>query len=168
MATLERSAKLVRSKSRALGPSLASLYGACYTRPMLILLFALLASPVSEAKKIATPMVSQVSRTRFEVSRKALERDVKDPMKELGTFSVVPTLSLSGITINGFTPQCRLPLFGFRSGDVVEMVNGQPIRTPLDLIEIGENLAKIRTGAKVRVNLRRGEQDLVHTYLLVE
>jgi hypothetical protein len=48
------------------------------------------------------------------------------------------------------------------------MVNGQPIRTPLDVMEIGQSLAKAKAGTKVRVALKRGEQDLTHTYLLVE
>lgn len=135
----------------------------------LFLTLALLfpAHPNAEAKKSA-PMVSQVSRTRFEVSRNGVEREIKDPQAQLGTFRALPSGFFNGIKVSHFKKNCLLPRFGIQSGDVVEMVNGQPIRTPLDVMEIGQSLAKARPGAKVRVALRRGEQDLTHTYLLVE
>lgn len=123
--------------------------------------------PHAEAKK-PTPLVSQISRTRFEVSRNAVEREVKDPEAQLGTFRAMPAGLFEGIKVSHFKKNCLLPRFGIQSGDVVEMVNGQPIRTPLDVLEIGQSLAKARTGTKVRIALKRGDQDLTHTYLLVE
>jgi S1-C subfamily serine protease len=125
--------------------------------------------PEAEAKKSAsTAMVNQVSRTRFEVSRNAVERDIKDPEAQLGTFRAMPSGFFNGIKVSHFKKNCLLPRFGIQSGDVVEMVNGQPIRTPLDVMEIGQSLAKAKAGTKVRVALKRGDQDLTHTYLLVE
>jgi S1-C subfamily serine protease len=50
----------------------------------------------------------------------------------------------------------------------VEMVNGQPISGPSDIMEIGKKLSKTRPGHKVRVNIRRGSEDLILTYLLVK
>jgi S1-C subfamily serine protease len=123
--------------------------------------------PAAEAKK-SSPMVNQVSRTRFEVSRNAVEREIKDPEAQLGTFRALPSGFFNGIKVSHFKKNCLLPRFGIQSGDVVEMVNGQPIRTPLDVMEIGQSLAKAKAGTKVRVALKRGEQDLTHTYLLVE
>lgn len=138
----------------------------------LILTLALLfpVQPNAEAKKAApsAPMVNQVSRTRFEVSRKAVEKDIQDPEAQLGTFRAMPSGFFNGIKVSHFKKNCLLPRFGIQSGDVVEMVNGQPIRTPLDVMEIGQTLAKAKAGTKVRVALKRGDQDLTHTYLLVE
>ncbi len=136
-----------------------------------LFLSLLMALPVSlEAKKLP-PMVEQVSRTRFEVSQAALERRVKNPYAQLSTFRALPSFGtgfFSGIEVSGFSKNCLLPDFGLQDGDVIEMVNGQPIRGPGDIREVGEKLAKARPGAKVRVHLRRGHEDVIHTYLLVE
>lgn len=50
---------------------------------------------------------------------------------------------------------------------MVETVNGQSISSPTDIVEIGEKLSKAKPGHKVRVNVRRGDEDLILTYLLV-
>jgi S1-C subfamily serine protease len=134
----------------------------------LLLLALALSLPLSTYAKKPAPLVSQVSRTRFEVSRKAAEKEIKDPRAQLGTFRALPSGFFNGIKVSHFQKGCLLPRFGIQSGDVVEMVNGQPIRTPLDIMEIGQSLAKAKPGAKVRIALKRGEQDLTHTYLLVE
>lgn len=135
--------------------------------PFLLLLLACPFSSYAQAKK-SPPMVSQVSRLRFEVSLKAMEKQIQDPMSQLATFTALPTMDLSGIKVSGFLKGCLLPKFGLRSGDVVEMVNGQPLATPADVMEIGERLAKAKPGHKVRVNIRRGSEDIVQNYLLVE
>src|SRR5690606_27029228 len=104
--------------------------------------------------KKSSPLVSQVSRTRFEVSRSAMEKEIQDPQAELATFRALPSFGsglFSGIKVSHFKKDCLLPRFGIQSGDVVEMVNGQPIRTPFDVMEIGKSLAKAKPGAKVRV-----------------
>ena len=55
-----------------------------------------------------------------------------------------------------------------KDGDVVELVNGQTLTSPADIMEVGEKLAKARPGAKVRVNVLRGDDDLAFNYLLVK
>jgi len=134
-------------------------------------LVLLLTTPADSWAKKENPMVNQVSRTRFEVSRTALEKNVKDPVAQLSTFRALPSFAtgfFSGLKLSSFSNDCLLPRFGIKDGDVVEMVNGQPVRGPADVMEIGQKLANARPGAKIRVNLRRGDRDLIHTYLLVE
>lgn len=134
-----------------------------------LLAILLLLSPSAFAQK--APLVQQVSKLRFEVSQAAVERDLKDPAAQLSTFVALPDFGagfFSGIRVSRFGKTCLLPKFGIRSGDVVEMVNGQPISGPSDIMEIGEKLSKAKPGHKVRVNLRRGDEDLILTYLLVE
>jgi hypothetical protein len=124
------------------------------------------------AEAAQAPLVAQVSRARFEVSRSAVEREFKDPIAQLSTFRAMPSFAsgfFSGITVSKFSEDCLLPQFGLREGDTVEMVNGQPIRGPSDILEVGERLAKeARPGSKIRVHLRRGDQDLVQSYLVVK
>lgn len=121
--------------------------------------------------KAKAPLVQQVSRTRFEVSKSAAEKDLRNPVAQLSTFIALPAFGggwISGIRVSDFSRDCLLPTFGLKEGDVVEMVNGQPIKGPSDIHEIGQRLAKARVGSKVRVNLARQDQDLIHTYLIVD
>lgn len=139
----------------------------------LFLIMAALLPNMSQAQPTppAAPLVTQVSRTRFELSRSAIERRLGDPMAQLSTFRALPSFGsglFSGIVVSDFRKGCLLPELGLQSGDVVEMVNGQPLRGPSDIMEVGEKLANARSGAKVRVNLRRGDKDIIHTYLLVD
>jgi len=133
-------------------------------------LLLLLLAPVAHAKK-AAPLVNQISAYRFEVSQAAVDRDLKNPHAQLSTFVALPDFGagfFSGVKVTRFSKTCLLPKFGLKSGDVVEMVNGQPLSGPSDIMEVGEKLAKAKPGHKVRVNVRRGDEDLILTYLLVE
>lgn len=118
-----------------------------------------------------TPLVNKLSSYRFEVSRAAVERDVIDPLRQLELCRAFPSFASgwpSGIRVSGFREGCLLPRFGLREGDVVELVNGQTLSTPGDVIEVGQRLAKAQPGAKVRLSVRRGDEDVVLTYLLVK
>ena len=139
---------------------------------LLAALLVSLSSPLALASVAkSSPMVTQVSRTRFEVSKRALERELRDPVAQLSTFVAAPSFGngfFSGIRVSGFGKNCLLPRFGLLDGDVVEMVNGQPIQGPGDIMEVGQRLAKARAGTKVRVNISRGGEDVIHTYLVTE
>jgi hypothetical protein len=116
-------------------------------------------------------MVSQVSRLRFEVSRQGMEKEITNPQAELSTFRALPSFGsglFAGLRLSSFSKNCKLPRFGLKEEDVIEMVNGEPVRTPWDIMEIGKKLAKAHKGSKVRVNIRRGDEDVVQTYLVVD
>lgn len=135
----------------------------------LLLLIALPAFGKQNAPE--SKLVNQVSKFRFEVSQAAVERDLKNPADQLSTFVALPDFGsgfFSGIRLSSFSKNCLLPKFGIRSGDVVETVNGHDVRGPSDIMEIGKKLSKAKPGSKVRVNLRRGSQDLIYTYLVVD
>lgn len=162
----------MRNKERAAYPDdlpHSSLLQICYTDPMHYFLLLLLSVPALAQK--SSPLVNQVSRSRFEVSRKAIEKNLNDPVAQLSTFRFRPASGsgfLSGIKVSQFGKGCLLPQFGIKDGDILEMVNGQPLTGPGDIMEVGEKLAKARPGAKIRVNLRRMDEDVIQTYLLVE
>jgi hypothetical protein len=173
-----RSARIVRifpfpqefSAARPLGiPAL------CYTEGMkttILLLALLFAAPSFAAPaKPLPPFVNKVSRLRYEVSKSRMEKDVKDPQAQLNTFRALPSLGfgyMAGISVSHFSKDCLLPRFGIQEGDVIETVNGQQLGGPGDILEVGRKLAKARVGAKVRVNIKRGDDDVIQTYLLVE
>ena len=134
----------------------------------LILLLAL-SLPLTAFSDKAPPLVSQVSRTRYEVSKSAMEKI--NPDKQLGTFRVLPAFGagfMSGVRVSNFGKDCLLPQFGVKSGDVIETVNGQSLGGLNDIQEVGEKLAKAQPGHKVRVNIRRGDEDVIQTYLIVK
>ena len=126
---------------------------------------------LAHAKATATAMVTQTSRLKFEISRKAIEKDLRDPLKQLSTFSATPAFDagfFSGITVSGFSKNCLLPKFGLQDGDVVEMINGTPLRFPSDIMEVGEKLSKAKTGSVIRVSLRREEKNITQSYLVID
>lgn len=130
-------------------------------------------SPLALAapKRASLPMVTQTSQQKFEVSRKAVESEIKDPNKQLSTFSASPSFSdgaFSGIEIDEIKNESLLPKFGIQEGDVVEMINGTPLRFPTDIIEVGEKLSRLKKGSVVRVNLRRDSKSLTHSYLIID
>ena len=145
----------------------------CYTESMktLLLLLALATESFAAPAKPLPPLVNKVSRLKFEVSKSRMEKDVRDPQAQLNTFRALPSLGLgymSGISVSHFSKECLLPQFGIQDGDVIETVNGQQLGGPGDIMEVGQKLAKARVGAKVRVNIKRGDEDVVQTYLLVD
>lgn len=145
----------------------------CYTGYMktLFLLLALVSESIAAPAKPLPPLVNKVSRLKFEVSKSRMEKDVRDPQAQLNTFRALPSLGLgymSGISVSHFSKDCLLPQFGIQDGDVIETVNGQQLGGPGDIMEVGQKLAKARVGAKVRVNIKRGDDDVVQTYLLVD
>ena len=138
-------------------------------KTLLLILIALLPAH-SLAKKAppSNPLVKKVSAARFEVSHSKAERI--DGQAQLGTFTAFPAFGFdaSGIKVTRFSSKCLLPRFGLKEGDVVELVNGNPLTTPADIMEVGNKLAKAKPGHKVRVHLRRGSEELTLTYLLVD
>ncbi|MGZ3694294.1 MAG: hypothetical protein ACXWQO_08925 [Bdellovibrionota bacterium] len=142
---------------------------------MKITLFLLLAllplSSFSATTKALPPMVNKVSRFKFEVSKSRMEKDVRDPEAQLSTFSALPSFGMgymSGISVSHFSKKCLLPSFGIQEGDVIETVNGQQLGGPGDIMEVGQKLAKAKVGSKVRVNIKRGDEDVIQNYLLVD
>jgi S1-C subfamily serine protease len=138
-----------------------------------ILLLLALAPLLSEAgtKAPLPPMVNKVSRLKFEVSKSRMERDLKDPQSQLATFSVMPSLGMgymSGLSVSHFSKSCLLPAFGIQDGDVIETVNGQQLGGLGDITEVGQKLAKAHVGSKIRVNIKRGDEDIVQNYLIVD
>ncbi|MGE3262004.1 MAG: hypothetical protein AB7K68_09515 [Bacteriovoracia bacterium] len=142
-------------------------------KALLLLLLALspLASLAKKSAENLVPLVAKVSRAKFEVSKSRMEKDVKDPQAQLSTFRALPSFGMgyiSGIEVSRFGKNCLLPSFGIKEGDVIETVNGQQLGGLGDIMAVGQKLAKAKVGSVVRINIRRGGQDLIQSYLIVE
>lgn len=138
-----------------------------------LILFAMAFSLTSLAsvKAPSAPLVTKVSRLKFEVSKSRMEKDIKDPQAQLSTFRVMPSIGIgymAGLRVSNFSKSCLLPSFGIQEGDVIESVNGQELGGMGDIMEVGQKLAKAKVGSKVRVNIKRGDEDVVQNYLIVE
>lgn len=117
------------------------------------------------------PMVTKVSKLKFEVSKSRLEKDLRNPESQLATFTVAPSIGMgymAGLSVSGFKKNCLLPSFGIQEGDVIETVNGQELGGLNDIMEVGKKLSKADVGHKVRLNIKRGDEDVVQTYLIVD
>lgn len=115
--------------------------------------------------------MTQSSAQKFEVSRAAIRHEYKDPLKLLDTFSAVPSFAdgfLSGIEVSEFRKDCPLPKFGVKSGDVIQMVNGQSIQTPKDIMDIGKKITNLNSGSAVRVLIRREGKTLTNSYKILD
>lgn len=140
-------------------------------KALLLLLASISAVAAPKAKIEEAPLVKQVSRLKFEVSRKALEEELGDGTAQLGSFTALPAFDegpFSGLRVSGFTKRCLLPRFGVQEGDVVAAVQGIRLRTPADVMEVAKRLENLRTGAHVRVEVRRDGDTVTQNYLVVD
>jgi S1-C subfamily serine protease len=137
---------------------------------MLILALLFTAAP-AWAKKSENPLVKQVSRLRFEVSRSAAEKELGDGVGQLRTFSAIPSFAdgpFSGVRVSSFSAKCLLPRFGVKEGDVISAIQGIPLHMPGDIYDIADRLEKSKPGSVVRVDIKRDGSDITQNYLVVE
>jgi len=130
-----------------------------------------LGSAFAAPPKLSAPLVAQVSRLKFEVSRTAAEKELGDGVGQLATFTALPAFDdgpFSGIRVSSFSKKCLLPRFGVQEGDVVAAIQGTNLRGPGDIMEVAKRLEKIRPGNHVRVEIRRNGETLTQNYLVVE
>jgi type II secretory pathway component PulC len=121
--------------------------------------------------KATAPLVTQVSRLKYEVSRSAAEKVLGDGMGQLASFTALPAFDdgpFSGIRVSGFSKKCLLPRFGVQEGDVVAAIQGTRLRGPGDIMEVAKRLEKIRPGNHVRVEIRRDGEPVTQNYLVVD
>jgi type II secretory pathway component PulC len=117
------------------------------------------------------PLVTQVSRLKYEVSRSAVEKEIGNGVKQLASFTGLPAFDdgpFSGIRVSSFSKNCLLPRFGVQEGDVVAAIQGTQLRGPGDIMEVAKRLENIRTGGHVRVEIRRNGETRTQNYLVVE
>lgn len=134
---------------------------------LLLASFSAVAAPKPAREE--APLVKQVSRLKFEVSRQAV--DELDGPGQLATFTALPAFDegpFSGLRVSGFSKRCLLPSFGVQEGDVVAAVQGIRLRSPTDVMDVAKRLEKLRSGNHVRVEIRRDGETLTQNYLLVD
>jgi general secretion pathway protein C len=136
---------------------------------------ALDAQPSPEGKvppKVSTPLgaaetgVRSLGAGRYEIRREALNRVLANTTVLAASARIMPAVrdgKPAGFMLQRIRPGSFYQLLGLRDGDIVQAVNGHPIRTPEDALQV---YTGIKNASHVTLSVLRGGKSSTFDYTI--
>lgn len=100
------------------------------------------------------------------LQRSMVEESFNDMNRLMTEIAITPNMEdgqVNGLSLNRISPNSIFRRMGLRNGDVLLGVNGQPIQSPEDAMQMYQS---IKSSSEVQVQVRRRGQDRTITYNL--
>lgn len=123
------------------------------------------AKAMSPVPKAGAPQVAQTAPNKFEISRAEVMKQMADLPTFLNTAAMQPNRKANG-EVDGFKfiaiqPGSAISQLGFRAGDVIKSVNGEPVTSPAQAMELYQ---QFRSATNVKLGVNRDGKDQEFDY----